>query len=134
MKGPEEEPPTEAPKFTHFLRDIEVAESKRAHFEARVIPLGDATMQIEWLLDGRPLAASKNMRHIYNSNFILASYKLKTYLNLMVIFFCLGSYISVYDVDGRKPFIFLKTARLIHFIILSLGCLLLSLSFHIYLK
>lgn len=73
MKGPEEEPPTEAPKFTHFLRDIEVAESKRAHFEARVIPLGDATMQIEWLIDGRPLPASKKKNHMHNSKLLIRS-------------------------------------------------------------
>ncbi|RXG68646.1 Titin, partial [Armadillidium vulgare] len=70
MKGPEEEPPTEAPKFTHFLRDIEVAESKRAHFEARVIPLGDATMQIEWLIDGRPLPASSRATVTYRFGYV----------------------------------------------------------------
>lgn len=57
-KAPEEEQP-EPPKFTHPMRDIDIVEGTRAHFEAKVTPLGDATMNIEWLLDGKPLSASK---------------------------------------------------------------------------
>ena len=63
IKGPEEEKPTEPPKFSHPLRDIEIIEGTRAHFEAKLTPLGDATMKVEWLIDGKPLAASKT---IYN--------------------------------------------------------------------
>lgn len=58
-KAPEE-PEPEHPKFTHPLRDIDIVEGTRAHFEAKVIPIGDATMNIEWFHNGKPLAASES--------------------------------------------------------------------------
>lgn len=63
-KAPEE-PEPEHPKFTHPLRDIDIVEGTRAHFEAKVIPIGDATMNIEWFHNGKPLAASKFVLHFF---------------------------------------------------------------------
>lgn len=34
-------------------------EGSRVHFEARIEPVGDPTMRVDWFLNGRPLAASK---------------------------------------------------------------------------
>ncbi|KAG7174091.1 Titin-like 19 [Homarus americanus] len=69
-KAPEEEQPTEPPKFTHPLRDIDIVEGTRAHFEAKVIPVGDATMNVEWLIDGRPLSASSRATVTYRFGFV----------------------------------------------------------------
>ncbi|XP_043190339.1 titin-like isoform X4 [Amphibalanus amphitrite] len=55
---PEEEQPSQPPQFTHPLRDTAVAEGDRILLEARVVPLGDPTMRIEWYIDGQPLSAS----------------------------------------------------------------------------
>lgn len=63
-KAPEE-PEPEHPKFTHPLRDIDIVEGTRAHFEAKVIPIGDPTMTIEWFHNGKPLAASES--HLIHS-------------------------------------------------------------------
>ncbi|KAK3888336.1 hypothetical protein Pcinc_007597 [Petrolisthes cinctipes] len=68
-KAPEEEQP-EPPKFTHPMRDIDIVEGTRAHFEAKVTPLGDATMNIEWLLDGKPLSASSRATATYRFGFV----------------------------------------------------------------
>ena len=58
-KTEEEDGPNQAPKFTHPLRDVDIVEGTRAHFEATVIPVGDATMQIEWLVNGNSIPASE---------------------------------------------------------------------------
>lgn len=34
-------------------------EGGKVHFEARIEPVGDPTMVVEWFLNGKPLAASK---------------------------------------------------------------------------
>ena len=51
---------TVPPNFTQPIRDAPaVPENGTAHFEARLEPMGDATMTIHWLKDGRPLEASE---------------------------------------------------------------------------
>ena len=47
------------PNFTKPLRDVEVAEGKNVHLEARLLPTGDSTMKIEWIVDGRPLKSGE---------------------------------------------------------------------------
>lgn len=47
------------PNFTKPLRDMEVAEGKNVHLEARLLPTGDSTMKIEWTVDGRPLKSGE---------------------------------------------------------------------------
>jgi len=66
----EEEQSTEAPKFTVPLRDIDLEEGKRAHFEAKLTPVGDATLNVEWLIDGRPLAASSRATTTYRFGYV----------------------------------------------------------------
>ena len=48
------------PNFTKPLRDVEVAEGKNVHLEARLLPTGDSTMKLEWTVDGRPLKSGKS--------------------------------------------------------------------------
>lgn len=43
------------PQFTTNLKDCQVKESGRAHFEARVVPQGDPHLKVEWFKDGFPL-------------------------------------------------------------------------------
>lgn len=51
--------PTSKPCFKTQLREqINIKERKPAHFEARLEPVGDESMQIEWLKDGRSIEAS----------------------------------------------------------------------------
>lgn len=60
-----EETVTQAPVFTMPIKDLKVAENQAAHFEARVIPVGDAKLKVEWLRNGVPIAACK--LHIDNT-------------------------------------------------------------------
>lgn len=54
-----EESITQAPVFTMPLKDIRVAENQAVHFEARLIPVGDPKLRVEWLRNGVPLEACK---------------------------------------------------------------------------
>jgi len=57
---------TQAPVFTMPIKDLHVAENQAAHFEARVIPVGDAKLKVEWLRNGVPISACKlNILQIY---------------------------------------------------------------------
>lgn len=47
------------PQFIIPLRDAVQFEGGKVHFEARIEPVGDPSMRVEWFLNGRPLEASK---------------------------------------------------------------------------
>lgn len=47
-----EETTSQAPVFTTSLKNIEILEGQRAHFEARLIPTSDPTMKVEWQRNG----------------------------------------------------------------------------------
>lgn len=47
------------PQFIIPLRDIQQVEGGKIHFEARIEPVGDPTMVVEWFLNGKLLSASK---------------------------------------------------------------------------
>lgn len=48
---------TQAPVFTQPIKDVHAAESQAAHFEARLIPVGDGKLKVEWLRNGVPIEA-----------------------------------------------------------------------------
>lgn len=56
--GPEETP-SQPPVFTQPCRDQRLAEGASAHFEARLIPVGDARLKVEWLRNSVPIQACK---------------------------------------------------------------------------
>ncbi|RZF33252.1 hypothetical protein LSTR_LSTR014826, partial [Laodelphax striatellus] len=52
-----EETVNQAPVFTQPMKDITLAENQAAHFEARLIPVGDSRLKVEWLRNGVPISA-----------------------------------------------------------------------------
>ena len=48
-----------APSFLTPLRDQTINEGERIHFEAKISPLGDPSMKVEWYFNGAPIPASK---------------------------------------------------------------------------
>lgn len=46
------------PQFIIPLRDAAQIEGGKVHFEARIEPVGDPTMRVEWFINGKALAAS----------------------------------------------------------------------------
>ena len=51
----QEETTAQAPVFTSSPKSIDVKEGQKAHFEARIIPVSDPTLKIEWFLNGQPI-------------------------------------------------------------------------------
>lgn len=47
------------PQFIVPLRDVTQVEGGKVHFEARIEPVGDPTMKVEFLLNGKVIVASK---------------------------------------------------------------------------
>lgn len=58
------------PQFIVPLRDVYQVEGGKIHFEARIEPVGDPTMRVEWFLNGRPLAASSRSTYVFRFGFI----------------------------------------------------------------
>ena len=56
----EQPEPMIPPEFKSPIKDqINIREGGFAHFEARLEPVGDPHLRVEWLKDGRPVEASK---------------------------------------------------------------------------
>ena len=50
-----EESTAQAPVFTQPVRDVRLVEGQSLHFEARLIPVGDSNLRVEWFKNGVPL-------------------------------------------------------------------------------
>lgn len=58
------------PAFTTHLRDVMATEGERVHFEARLIPIGDPNLKVQWLHNGRPLQASSRVMTTFNFGYV----------------------------------------------------------------
>ena len=61
----EEEKTAQAPVFTSSPKSVEVTEGQKAHFEARIIPVSDPTLKVEWFLNGQAIKQGKKYFVIY---------------------------------------------------------------------
>lgn len=50
-----EERTTQTPVFTTSLKNCNIKEGQRAHFECRLIPVSDSTMRVEWFHNNVPV-------------------------------------------------------------------------------
>ena len=63
--------PLIAPKFVTFPRNIDnLVEGQNAHFEAKIEPLADPNLHIEWFLDGRPVTIGHRFRPIHDFGYV----------------------------------------------------------------
>ena len=70
------EVPCQAPEFKTNIKDqCEVKEGGFAHFEARLEPMGDHTMKVEWLKDGKPVEASSRITSFFNFGYVALTIK-----------------------------------------------------------
>jgi len=65
----------QAPVFTQPMRDIRVAENQAAHFEARLIPVGDSKLRVEWLRNGVPIQASNRITTMHDFGYVALNMK-----------------------------------------------------------
>lgn len=61
---------SQAPVFTTSLKNIEIKEGQRAHFECRLIPVSDATMKVEWFHNNQPLKSGSRFTETNNFGFV----------------------------------------------------------------
>merc|ERR1712128_271396 len=66
---------TQAPVFTANMRDQQVVEGASAHFEAKLVPIGDPKLKVEWLKDGHPIEASNRMSTLHDFGFVALDLK-----------------------------------------------------------
>jgi titin len=66
---------TQAPVFTANMRDVQVMEGAAAHFEAKLVPIGDPKLKVEWLKDGHPIEASNRMSTLHDFGFVALDLK-----------------------------------------------------------
>ncbi|XP_068082222.1 titin [Anabrus simplex] len=71
----QEETVSQAPVFTQPMRDIRVAENQAAHFEARLIPVGDSKLRVEWLRNGVPIQASNRVTTMHDFGYVALNMK-----------------------------------------------------------
>lgn len=68
--------PSQPPQFTTPMQDqINVREGGFAHFEARLEPMGDHTMVVDWFKDGRPVDASSRITSFFNFGYVALTIK-----------------------------------------------------------
>ena len=68
--------PNQPPQFTTPLADqLNVREGGFAHFEARLEPMGDHSMTVDWFKDGRMVDASSRITSFYNFGFVALTIK-----------------------------------------------------------
>ena len=59
------------PKFINTSNDLSLREHQYAHFESRLVPFGDPTLNIEWFFNGGPLLNSSRIRTLIDFGFIV---------------------------------------------------------------
>ncbi len=60
----------QAPVFTTSLKNVEIKEGQRAHFECRLIPVSDPTMKVEWYHNNAPLKSGSRFSETNNFGFV----------------------------------------------------------------
>nr|XP_029725955.1 titin-like isoform X8 [Aedes albopictus] len=66
---------TQAPVFTLPVKDVKVAENQAVHFEARLVPVGDPKMRVEWLRNGVPIEASNRITTMHDFGYVALNMK-----------------------------------------------------------
>lgn len=62
---------TQKPRFLGPLKGTnKIVEGQRAHFEARVEPQSDLTMQIEWYFNGRPIQTANRIQTYHDFGYV----------------------------------------------------------------
>lgn len=65
-----EETTKQAPVFTSSLKNIEILEGQRAHFELKLIPTSDPTMKVEWFHNNVPVKSGSRFTEYNDFGFV----------------------------------------------------------------
>lgn len=64
------EPQTLPHFITHPKDQLNIIEGRRAHFEAKLEPITDPHLQVEWLLNGEPIIIGHRFRPIHDFGYV----------------------------------------------------------------
>lgn len=74
---------TIAPKFkTQIRNQLEIREGGFAHFEARLEPVGDSSLRVDWFKDGKLVEASSRITSFFNFGYVALTIKQLTILDI----------------------------------------------------
>lgn len=59
------------PEFLSSPADLTLGENGVAHFECRVVPVGDPSLRIEWFHNGKSLCAGSRVKSIFDFGFVI---------------------------------------------------------------
>ena len=60
-----------SPQFIHKPRSLDnLMEGQNAHFEAKLEPIADPNLRVEWFLDGRPVTIGHRFRPIHDFGYV----------------------------------------------------------------
>ena len=59
------------PMFMSKIKDVNVIEGQPAHFDCRVEPIGDGSMQINWFHEGQPIQIGSRIHTISDFGFVV---------------------------------------------------------------
>ena len=63
--------PEMLPQFITLPKDqLNITEGRRAHFEAKLEPITDPHLQVEWLKDGKPIIVGHRFRPIHDFGYV----------------------------------------------------------------
>ena len=57
------------PVFTTALQNVARSENQSAHLAARLIPVGDPSLKVEWMKDGKVLETGRTTFHTFSLNY-----------------------------------------------------------------
>ena len=57
------------------MRDMTQMEGTPAHFEAKLVPIGDPKLRVDWLKNGKPIQASNRMSSLHDFGFVALDLK-----------------------------------------------------------
>ena len=70
-----EETTSQAPVFTQPMKDKHLAENAPLHFEARLIPVGDPDLRVEWFKNGVPLQNANRISTMHDFGYVALDMK-----------------------------------------------------------
>ncbi len=66
---------TQRPAFTCGMREVTVTEGSSAHFESKLVPVGDPNLRVDWLKDGKSIQASNRLSTLHDFGFVALDLK-----------------------------------------------------------
>ena len=58
------------PKFLSQIKNVTTKEGGSAHFEAKLEPITDPNLRVDWFKDGRPVSVGSRFRQVHDFGYV----------------------------------------------------------------